>query len=71
MENETPSVEEIASWFDNEDVALADLKAAREIISAIYETGWYDGEWKVVYIDRNGELQVNSGSHCSCNGPSW
>ena len=69
MEN-IPSVEEIASWFyRQEEQVKADLEGA-EIVSAVYQTGDYRGDWRVEYI-KNGKPYVAEGSHCSCNGPEW
>lgn len=69
MEN-VPSVEEIASWFYGEgEQVKADLEGA-EIVSAVYQTGDYCGDWRVEYI-KNGETFIVSGAHCSCNGPEW
>lgn len=69
-ESQTFDIEEIARWFDSPE----DVKAALEgctITRAIYETGDYDGEWIVEWIDKDGHPGSNMGAHCSCNGPAW
>ena len=65
-----PDLEEIAGWFDNPESVKADLEGAR-VIYASYETGSYEGSWEVVYVDKDGVYCIDSGGHCSCNGPEW
>lgn len=42
-----------------------------EVLFSCYETGSYEGGWMLVYIDKDGKLMYDMGSHCSCNGPSF
>ena len=65
----TPNKEEIASWFDDENAAALDLDDA-VIVYACYETGNWEGEWCVVFVE-DGQWYEASGGHCSCNSPEW
>lgn len=63
------SVEEIANWFDYPNAVSSDLENAN-IVYACYETGCYEGDWCVIFV-KDGRWFVDSGGHCSCNGPEW
>ncbi len=62
-------VDEIASWFDNPEDVKRDLENS-SIEEAVYQTGSYSGDWKVVYW-KLGQRYEASGDHCSCNSPHW
>lgn len=64
-----PDAKEIASWFDDEDTALAGLDGAT-VHYACYATGNYEGDWCVVF-EKDGAWRIASGGHCSCSGPEW
>ncbi len=66
---EKPTIEEVAGWYDDESTAAEGLKDAK-LVYACYETGNYEGSWIVVYV-KDGVWYIDSGGHCSCNGPEW
>lgn len=68
-EEAKPTIEEVANWYDDSSTAAEGLKGAK-LVYACYETGNYEGSWIVVYV-KDGVWYLDSGGHCSCNGPEW
>jgi hypothetical protein len=62
------SLEETVDMYYDDDVARA--LAGSRLLYSVYNSSGYQGDWLVVFVD-NGQLMVDTGSHCSCNGPVW
>lgn len=62
--------DETIAMYDNGSDAAKGLDGA-ELLYSVYNSGCYEGDWLVVWVDSAGALMYDSGWHCSCYGPEF